>query len=425
MSDPGRIRLPGRANGWPVHRTPRWTLPAVVVLVGIAVAVGIAHRPSPQQRATDMHGFLYAVTYDIDSCAGPVHDSLSALQQVQSGASHDLKTAVSIANNGAAQCSPANNELIDDLENYEVPESLASYHLQNAVSGLIDWAAPDAEQAATDVARVLADRGTAREAARRVQPAPGAAPAGPAARGGEPDAAARDQRADARRHRTGAARMTLGRRGPDRREGPLSYLLHHWSVDPFLAVVAFLVIWHEIGLARLARRSRPDRTAQRRRRSWLFYGGLAVLLVTVCSPLDYWADDYFFVHMIQHLLLMFAAPSLVVAGAPWQPLLAGLPGHLGRSATRRGPGGRLVPPAAHRGRLAGQPLGRDRGLQPGDDRLAPAGAVRPGRAERGGAHLADARHLLRRPAWPSSRSSSSRRRCGSGCHRCRRSGRCC
>jgi hypothetical protein len=168
MSDPGRrpsagssapvIRRPGRANGWPVHRTPRWTLPAVVALVGIAVAVGIAHRPSPQQRATDMHGFLYAVTYDIDSCAGPVHDSLSALQQVQSGASHDLKTAVSIANNGAAQCSPANNELIDDLENYEVPESLASLRLQRAVTGLVAWAAPDAEGVQGDVQVVLAAR---------------------------------------------------------------------------------------------------------------------------------------------------------------------------------------------------------------------------------------------------------------------------
>lgn len=165
MTAPSRVRLPGRANGWPVHRTPRWAVPAVVVLVGIAVAVGLAHRPSPQQRATDMHGFLYAVTYDIGSCAGPVGDSLAALRQVQSGASHDVKTAVTIANNGAAQCSPANNELIDDLENYVVPESLASYHLQTAVTGLIDWAAPDAEQAASDVATVLADRGTAKEAA--------------------------------------------------------------------------------------------------------------------------------------------------------------------------------------------------------------------------------------------------------------------
>jgi putative membrane protein len=114
----------------------------------------------------------------------------------------------------------------------------------------------------------------------------------------------------------------------------MRYVTSHWAADPFLIVVAVLVIWHEAGLARLARRSRPDRTAQRRRRSAAFYAGLGVLLLTVCSPIDYWADDYFFVHMIQHLLLMFAAPSLVVAGAPWQPLLGGLPGRLGRSATR-------------------------------------------------------------------------------------------
>ncbi len=114
----------------------------------------------------------------------------------------------------------------------------------------------------------------------------------------------------------------------------MSYLTGHWSFDPFMIVVAVLVIWHEIGLARLARRSRPDRTRQRRQRSFLFYGGLAVLLLTVQSPIDYWADGYFFVHMLQHLLLMFAAPTLVVAGAPWQPLLDGLPGRAGQAVTR-------------------------------------------------------------------------------------------
>src|SRR6516165_4296011 len=114
----------------------------------------------------------------------------------------------------------------------------------------------------------------------------------------------------------------------------MGYLINHWSFDPFLIIVVGLVIWHEVGLARLARRSRPERTRERRRRSWFFYGGLAVLLLAVQSPIDYWADDYFFVHMFQHLLLMLAAPTLVVAGAPWQPLLDGLPRQWGKALTR-------------------------------------------------------------------------------------------
>ena len=113
----------------------------------------------------------------------------------------------------------------------------------------------------------------------------------------------------------------------------MSYLTGHWTYDPFLIVALVLAGWHEIGLWRLARRSRPDRTRQRRLRSLLFYAGLAVLLISVESPIDYWSYDYFFVHMIQHLLLMFAAPTLVVAGAPWQPLLDALPGRSGRTAT--------------------------------------------------------------------------------------------
>jgi putative membrane protein len=114
----------------------------------------------------------------------------------------------------------------------------------------------------------------------------------------------------------------------------MHYLTQHWSFDPFLIVAIVVVGWHEIGLAKLARRSRPDRTRQRRLRSLWFYAGLIVLLLAVQSPIDYWSDDYFFVHMIQHLLLMFGAPTLIVAGAPWQPLLDALPGRLGQDATR-------------------------------------------------------------------------------------------
>ena len=124
----------------------------------------------------------------------------------------------------------------------------------------------------------------------------------------------------------------------------MSYLTENWSFDPFAIVVIILVGWHETGLARLARRSRPERSKERRIRSVWFYAGLAVLLIAVQSPIDYWSDSYFFVHMIQHLLLMFAAPVLIVAGAPWQPLLAGLPGRLGKDATREIMTGRWARP---------------------------------------------------------------------------------
>ena len=105
----------------------------------------------------------------------------------------------------------------------------------------------------------------------------------------------------------------------------LSYITEHWSYDPFLIVVALVVALHERGLHNLARRSRPQSARARRGRSLLFYAGLAVLLVAVDSPIDYWADYYFFVHMIEHILIMFFAPILIVAGAPWLPLVHGVP----------------------------------------------------------------------------------------------------
>jgi putative membrane protein len=114
----------------------------------------------------------------------------------------------------------------------------------------------------------------------------------------------------------------------------MRYILDNSSFDPFVIIVAVVVCWHEIGLWRLSRRSRPERTRERRIRSLWFYSGLAVLLIAVDSPIDYWSSSYFMVHMVQHLLLMFAAPSLVVAGAPGQPLLDALPGRSGQAVTR-------------------------------------------------------------------------------------------
>ena len=44
----------------------------------------------------------------------------------------------------------------------------------------------------------------------------------------------------------------------------MHYVLEHWSFDPFLIVALIVAAWHEIGLQRLARRSRPERSRERR-----------------------------------------------------------------------------------------------------------------------------------------------------------------
>jgi putative membrane protein len=106
----------------------------------------------------------------------------------------------------------------------------------------------------------------------------------------------------------------------------MSYITDHWSYDPFLILAIVVAAWHEVGLWRMAKRSRPERTRERRLRSLWFYAGLAVLLIAVESPINYWSYDYFFVHMVQHLLLMFAVPTLIVGGAPWRPLATALRG---------------------------------------------------------------------------------------------------
>ena len=159
--------IPIRSSRWPSRRTPRWVVAAGGILLVVAVAVGLTHRPTNGQRAADLRGFLQQLNADVESCSGGVRESLFVLRTIDSGASTDVRTALNVANTAAANCSPANNELLVELTSAQPPQSLASYHLEAAVTGLIDWAAPRAIRVAGDVAAVLSARGRPREAANR------------------------------------------------------------------------------------------------------------------------------------------------------------------------------------------------------------------------------------------------------------------
>ena len=158
MAAPPAGHMPTRRSGWPVLRTPRWMLAAAAVLVVGLTLAAIPHHPSTAERVADLRGVVHELNTDIESCAGGVSESLTALQQIQSGTSHDVKTAVSIATYGASNCSPANSMPMDDLVQYQPPESLAAFHLDTTVNDLVTWAFPDAQRVQTDVATLLTAR---------------------------------------------------------------------------------------------------------------------------------------------------------------------------------------------------------------------------------------------------------------------------
>jgi cytochrome c oxidase assembly factor CtaG len=56
-----------------------------------------------------------------------------------------------------------------------------------------------------------------------------------------------------------------------------------------------------------------------------FTGGLAIVFLALASPIEPFASLLLRVHMVQHLLLMMAAPPLLWLGAPLFPMLRGLP----------------------------------------------------------------------------------------------------
>ena len=91
-------------------------------------------------------------------------------------------------------------------------------------------------------------------------------------------------------------------------------------------IVACLIaalLGYALGLRRLGA-SRAARMLSVSRRA-AFAGGIATVVVALCSPLDDLVDRSFAAHMVQHLLLMMIAPPLLVWGRPAMAWLCAFP----------------------------------------------------------------------------------------------------
>jgi len=125
-----------------------------------------------------------------------------------------------------------------------------------------------------------------------------------------------------------------------------------WPVDWPLAAIAATVVLYALG----GRMSATESDAGKRWRGVAFYGGLATLALAVASPVDAYAGELFWVHMVQHVLLMMVAPPLLLIGRPWPRLSRPLPLGLRRPLARTVLAGPMLSPARRTYRWLGAPL---------------------------------------------------------------------
>jgi cytochrome c oxidase assembly factor CtaG len=84
-----------------------------------------------------------------------------------------------------------------------------------------------------------------------------------------------------------------------------------------------LAILYWLGARRTVTPAR--KRVEQRWRTACFYGALLVLAIALASPIEVLSEKLFWVHMVQHVLLIVVAAPLIVVARPWVRLWRSLP----------------------------------------------------------------------------------------------------
>lgn len=96
-----------------------------------------------------------------------------------------------------------------------------------------------------------------------------------------------------------------------------------WRFEPFVVASLLLSAVLYVRGWRALQRTAPHRFPAWRLQCFLL--GLGTVFFALASPLDAFANFLLSIHMVQHLLLTMVAPPLLLLGAPYLPMLLGLP----------------------------------------------------------------------------------------------------
>lgn len=103
-----------------------------------------------------------------------------------------------------------------------------------------------------------------------------------------------------------------------------------WTGGPALLWVLSAGLLYWLG----GRGGRRGPTSADRWRTAAFVCGLVAIMLAVDSPIDELADKLFWVHMVQHVLLIAVAPPLLAVARPWTRMWRGIPIEYRRAASR-------------------------------------------------------------------------------------------
>jgi cytochrome c oxidase assembly factor CtaG/cytochrome c2 len=107
-----------------------------------------------------------------------------------------------------------------------------------------------------------------------------------------------------------------------------------WNFEPWLMTsLELTALWYALGIVRM-RREGVHHVASAPR-VIAFAAGMLVLFIALASPIDTIGAELFSVHMVQHLLLMLAAPPLLVCSRPALVFLWAFPRETRKKIGRR------------------------------------------------------------------------------------------
>jgi cytochrome c oxidase assembly factor CtaG len=124
-----------------------------------------------------------------------------------------------------------------------------------------------------------------------------------------------------------------------------------------LALVWAALALHLAGERRAAIITGRPRDRVARARSLRFYAGLLTIFVALATPIDTLAHKLFWMHMLQHVLLLSVAAPLIVLGAPWMSIWRPLPLGFRRAVAGWLARSRGAAPLRGVGRWLGHPVG--------------------------------------------------------------------